>query len=159
MNRRWIAVGACLLISAVSAQAGYSIAMKQSNRAGTPVSSVVAAEDADPLTRFRTEREQLRARQTAQLNDIIHGETDQATVVQAQQQLLSLIHRSEQEMNLEGILSARGFDDVLVTVSDSAVNVLLRSEAVTQRQSAVILDLIMRETGISSGNVKIIPVN
>ena len=42
--------------------------------------------------------------------------------------------------------------------SASAANVLIRGEAPTHAQSAVILDLVMRETGLTGGNVKIIPV-
>ena len=59
----------------------------------------------------------------------------------------------------EGLLRLREFADVLVTVHTDSVNVMVRADALNRQQSAVILDLVMRETGISGGNVKIIPIN
>ena len=114
--------------------------------------------ETDPLSDFRLEREQLRARQTAQLNDIIYSDTDGDTVARARRQLLDMTARAEAESTIEGILHARGFEDAIVTVSENSANVLVRREALTQRETAVILDLVMRETGLTGGNVKIIPV-
>ena len=105
------------------------------------------------------EREQLRARQEAQLNDIIYGDkSDAAAIARAQEQLLSLLSRAEQELTLEGILQGRGFEYAVVSVGERSANVLLRRETVTQRESAVIMELVLRETGLTGGNVKIIPV-
>ena len=121
---------------------------------------VLATTDGDPLLQFRTEREQLRARQAAQLNEIIYDEdTDAETLRQAQRRLMDMQAEAASEVTLEGILQARGFDGALVSVGRQSVNVLLRCEAVTQRQASVILDLVLRETGVTGGNVKIIPVN
>ena len=113
----------------------------------------------DAIRRFRTQREQLVARQEAQLNDIIHDErSTEAIVNQAQSRLLELLEQTRTEQTLEGILQARGFVDALATVRNGSANILFRTGALTQRQSSVILDLIMRETGITAGNVKIIPI-
>lgn len=122
-------------------------------------SSTATLEAVDPLDQFRLEREQLRARQEAQLNDIIYSDrSDAQTVARAQEQLMGLLARSEQELTLEGLLQGRGFDGALVSVGERSASVLLRRETVTQRESAVILDLVMRQTGLTGGNVKIIPV-
>ncbi len=113
----------------------------------------------DPMARFRLEREQLRARQEAQLNDIIHSDrSDGETISLAQAQLLQLISGSRAEQTLEGILQSRGFEDALVSVGEGSANVLIRGNALNQRESAVIMELVMRETGLTGGNVKIIPV-
>ncbi|MBR1558968.1 MAG: SpoIIIAH-like family protein [Clostridia bacterium] len=124
------------------------------------VSEQVTAIETDPLTEFRTERQQLRERQRAELQDIIHdAATDADTLSLAKRQLMSLMDREDKELTLEGLLTARGFEDALVTVDVGAVNVLVRGAALTQRETAVILDLALRQTGVTSGNVKIIPIN
>ncbi len=147
-----------LLLLFTSSLGAYRLGARRAVRP-TAVPMKAAEADTDPLTRFRTEREQLRARQTAQLNEIIYSDkSDAETVLQAQRQLLDLLSRSEQELTLEGVLQARGFYCALATVNSGSVNVLLRRENVTQRETAVILDLVLRETGVSGGNVKIIPV-
>ena len=125
-----------------------------------PVAPVNAAVQEDAVTAFRTEREQLRAMQKAQLNEIVHGDGTEAEIAAlAQRQLMELCSREEHELTLEGLLTLRGFDDPVVTVQSDSVNVLLRREIVTQQECSVILDLVCRETGVQSGNVKIIPIN
>ncbi len=125
-----------------------------------PLESAEPEAEEDPLEAFRLEREQLRAMQTAQLNDIIHGEdTDADTRALAQRTLLSLMDWTEQETTIEGVLRARGYADCVVTVHEDTANVLVRAEALTRQESAVILELVLRQTDVQSGNVKIIPIN
>ena len=161
MNR-WIrrALTAAGLAALLALDAGvtWRLCARHINRSAV-APAIATPEAADPLAQFRLEREQLRARQEAQLNDIVYSDrSDADTVARAQAQLMSLIDRSEKELTLEGILHSRGFEDALVSVGEHSANVLLRREGVTQQESAVILELVMRETGLTGGNVKIIPV-
>ena len=131
--------------------------------AGVPVESAAptaAPEETDPLKAFRLEREQLRSMQTAQLNDIIHdGETDQQTRALAQRTLIDLMAWAEQETTIEGVLRARGYEDCVATIHEDTANILVRAEALTRQETAIILELVLRETDVDSGNVKIIPIN
>ena len=121
--------------------------------------AVAAVESTDEIEKFRTERQQLRQMQLSQLNEIIFSEDSEAEIVaMAQRRQLELMSWSEQETTLEGVLALRGFKDALVTVHTDSVNVMIRAETITQQESSVILELVMRETGISGGNVKIIPI-
>ena len=86
-------------------------------------------------------------------------DVDPRGILLAKRQLMDLMKRQETEQRLEGILAIRGFDGALVTVSDASVNVILRAEALTRRETAVILDLVLRETGVTAGNVKILTIN
>ena len=114
----------------------------------------------DPVSQFRTEREQLRAMQKAQLNDIAHDAQAEAEIRDmARRQLMELCANEETELTIEGILSMRGFESPVVTVHSGSVNVLLRAESITKQQSSVILDLVSRESGAMSGDIKIIPIN
>lgn len=114
----------------------------------------------DPVTRFRTVRQQIRSMQKAQLSDIAHGaETDAELASMAQRQLIDLCAREEDEMILEGVLAMRGWENAVVTVHADSVNVILQTEMITQQETSVILELVCRETGVQGGNVKIIPVN
>jgi len=133
------------------------IVVRRANRADSaPACSRI---ESDPMAAFRLEREQLRARQEAQLNDIIHDDgADGETRAQARRALMDMLAHARDENAIEGILQSRGFEEALASVSDSAANVLIRGEALTHTQSAVILDLVMRQTGLTGGNVKIIPV-
>ena len=114
----------------------------------------------DAVGRFRTQREELRSRSVGQLNEIIHDpSTDAETVGMARRQLLSIMKAQEDEQRLEGLLAMKGFEDALVTVGDASVNVVLRAEALNRSQTAAILELVLRETGVTAGNVKILSIN
>lgn len=122
--------------------------------------AVLAISETDPIEAFRTERQQLRQQQIAQLNDMIHSEhANDEIIAMAQTRLLDLMEWAEQETTLEGILRMRDFEDVVATVHDDSVNIMIRAETLTQQQTAVILDLVRSETEISGENVKIIPIN
>ena len=157
---RALQLALCAALITGSAGLGFTLGHREAVRARPAMSAVVEAQERDPLAQFRTEREELRARQTAQLNDIIYDATaDADTLSLARQQLVRLLDAQSRELRLEGILKNRGFSDVLVDAQGQAVSVLVRTDALTQQQCAVILELVMRETGVTGGNIKIIPVN
>lgn len=132
---------------------------------GTPNKSYSAAKTdavtgiSDPVKNFRSVRQSLRSLQKAQLNDVAHAvKADPEIRTMAQKQLLLLCEREEYETNLEGILQIRGWEGAVVTVRENAVNVLLKCEELSQQESSIIFDLVCRETGVNSANVKIIPI-
>lgn len=157
-RRAALSAAALCLLLAVTAASAY---IRDSRVRAMPAKSgQIMAEASDPLTAFRTERAQLRERQRAELNDIIHdAATDPDTLSSAKRRLMELMDSERAETDIEGVLSARGFEETLVTVSATAVNVLVRGETLDRRKTAVILDLVLRQTGVTSQNVKIIPIN
>ena len=153
------ALGLLLLAALLAADAlvTQKLVVKRLNRAaGAPVYSPARE---DPMAAFRLEREQLRARQEAELNELIHApDGDGEIAALARRQLLDMLEHARDENAIEGVLRSRGFEDALASVSDAAANVLIRGDGPTLAQTAVILDLVMRQTGLTGGNVKIIPV-
>lgn len=116
--------------------------------------------DEEKIKVFQTERQQLRQMQKAQLNDLIHdSQTEAELKSMAQRQLMDMCKREEAELTLEGMLRLRGWENALVNISKNCVNVIIPTEVITQHESSVILETVCRETGMESGNVKIIPIN
>ena len=153
---KWLAFA--LIVAAFALVAAWGISSMRANiEAG---SAYTVPEETDPVSRFRTVRQQLRSMQKAQLSDIAHSaDTDAELASMAQRQLMQLCAREEDEMILEGVLAMRGWENAVVTVHADSVNVILQAEMVTQQETSVILELVCRETGVQGGNVKIIPVN
>ena len=159
MKKGWL-VGAAVLMILCGAL-GFGLGT-QAARSRTFVTTEKSGDlpAADPIVQFRTERQQLRQMQIEQLNEIVYGGSADAELsAMAQQRQMELMEWSEQEQTLEGVLRLREFEDVLVTVHTDSVNVMVRTDVLTREQTAVILELVMRETGVSGGNVKIIPIN
>lgn len=120
----------------------------------------VQAVGAEALTQYAAEREALRAEHQRQLQGIIDDQGASAEMREAaRRQLMDMIAWAEQELAIETVLRARGYERVAATVHADSVNVMVVADALTQAQSAVILELVTRETGQVGGNIKIIPIN
>lgn len=156
-NLTWMALAAFALGLAIVI--GFGVRQMRADEEALSA-RVGEAWETDAIERFRTMREQLRAMEKAQLNDVAHGaDTDEALREMAQRQLVELCAREEQELTLEGVLEMRGYARPVVTVHAGSVNVLISVQVITRQESASILELVCRETGAQAGNVKIIPIN
>ena len=106
---------------------------------------------------FRTERERVRTQELTSIDSIINNEnTDTQTLAEAQKMKLELTDTMEKELLIEGLLEAKGFEDAVITISDAAVNVIVKQKDLTKQQVAQVLEIVLREAGdISAENVKI----
>lgn len=118
----------------------------------------VSAAGTDYFKAFREERESVRALEIEYLDEIIStaGE-DSETLTDAQQQKLSLVNSMEAELTVENLIRAKGFRDVAVTFHSGTVNVIVDTDTLSEEQVAQILDIVLRETGETAENVKVIP--
>lgn len=64
----------------------------------------------------------------------------------------------EQEANAEGLIRAKGFEEVMVYISSSGVNVAVQSEGLTKEQIAQIKDIVVGQTEYKAEKVKITEV-
>ncbi len=104
-------------------------------------------------------RDQTRAKNTESLLEIINS--DVVSEVQKQgaiEQMLELTDISERETGAETLLSAKGFEDVVVSISDSKVDVVINQSEISDAQRAQIEDVITRKTGIPPENIVITPM-
>lgn len=109
---------------------------------------------------YRSEREATRESEFLYLDAIISSETSsEAAKTAAEEQKLGLVERMEKEMQLESLVKAKGFEDAIVTMSDSGVNVVVGTAELTAEQAAQIYDIVRSETNLTAGDVKIIPYN
>ena len=116
-------------------------------------------EPVQAMSDFYTDREALRGDELDRLREIVADEgTPEEIRLAAGRRELALMDRSEKEAAIEAVLTARGYAPVVVTVQSDSVNVLIKTESLTRQDAAAILDLVMRETGVTGGNVKIIPL-
>ena len=106
---------------------------------------------------FRTERERVRTQELTSIDSIINNEnTDTQILAEAQKMKLELTDTMEKELLIEGLLKAKGFEDAVITISDTAVNVIVKQKDLTKQQVAQVLEIVLREAGdISAENVKI----
>ena len=104
---------------------------------------------------YRSERDSVRTQELAYLDAIVAQGGDEATLSEAQKQKLALVDCMESELNTENLIRAKGFEEVIVSMHNGSVNVIVDADALTDEQVAQILDIVLRETGESAENIKV----
>lgn len=106
----------------------------------------------------KADRDTTRTQSFSYLDAIINSESSsEQAVAAAQAKKLELVNFAEQEMVLEGLIKARGFEDAFVTLETSNVNVIVKDAELDSSDVAQILSIITTETGCSPTNVIIVP--
>lgn len=109
---------------------------------------------------YRADRESTRDQEMLYYDAIIASESSTAeAIATAESAKLALIEQMEQELVVEGLIKAKGFEDCVVTISDENVNAVVSSaEQLTATEVAQIVEIIQSQLNTSIENIKIIPV-
>ena len=101
-------------------------------------------------------REQNRAKSRETLMDIIGDEalSDEAKK-EAADTYVRLNDTIEMETDIETVLAAKGYTDVVVTIGDESVDVTLGAAELDDAERAQIEDIVTRKTGYNISNVAI----
>lgn len=89
------------------------------------------------------------------LNSEKLSDEDKAQAVKKVEQLAD---RIEKESNIETLLKAKGFEKAVAVIGDNSVSVVVKSDGLTTTQTLQIQDIIVAQTSIPLGNIKIIAV-
>ena len=127
----------------------------------TPGEAVfTSASSLDTLSGARLMKEQTRAKNKETLLEIINNvniseEQKQAAV----DDMIALTDVAEKETAAEILLESKGFDDVVVSITDDTVDVVVNAEELSEAQRAQIEDIIIRKTGMAPEAIVISTLN
>lgn len=106
------------------------------------------------LSEAKLLKEQTRAKNKEALLDIINSSTlsdeQKQTAVDS---MIEMTGIAEKETAAEILLEAKGFEDVVVSISDGGVDVVVNALELTDAQRAQIEDIVKRKTEISAENI------
>lgn len=118
----------------------------------------VSASSGSFFADFRLDREKVREKELASIESVINDEnTDKQVLAKAQEQKIMVSSAMEKETTLEGLLKAKGFSDAVVTIRENSVNVVVEEAEIDEKKAAQILEIVQRETGEDSSNIKVLP--
>ena len=104
-------------------------------------------------------REQLRSKNKETLLEVINNTNiSDAQKQEAIDTLVELTDIAEREAAAEILLEAKGFEDVVVSITDDQADVVVNMAEVDEAGRAQIEDIVKRKTGISGENIIITPV-
>ena len=116
-------------------------------------------EGEDYFATSRLTREQARDEAVSTLRELSESEdADQAAKDEAAAQISALADDSVAEANIESLIRAKGYADAVVMIGDNSVNVVVAPPdgGLQATDVTVIKDIVVSETGMTAGQVKIV---
>lgn len=121
--------------------------------------AVETSAKADYFETAKKDREQAFDDAAADLENAIKtagGNSD--TVKSATDKAASIAARKTAEANIESLLKAKGFKEVLAVIGDSDINIIVRADSLTATQTLQIQDVASAQSGYTADKIKILTV-
>jgi stage III sporulation protein AH len=127
---------------------------------GETVLTSLSVTSANYAAEVKLNREQVRSKNKEALLEIIDNESiSEDQKQEALNEMVALTDISEKEANAEMLLEAKGFTNVVVSISDDTCDVVVDMGDVTDAKRAQVEDIVKRKTGISAENIIITPIS
>ena len=144
-------------------QTGEDIAAQNEQEAaenpGEAVLTSGTAENVDFAAEVKLNREQMRSQNKATLLEVINNTNiSEEQKQQAIDAMVAMTDVAERENAAETLLEAKGFTDVVVSITDDNADVVLNMGEVTDAKRAQIEDIVKRKTNVSPENIIITPI-
>ena len=113
----------------------------------------------DYASEMKLAREQVRSKSKETLLEIINNTSISDDIKQdAIDKMIAMTDIAERENAAEMLLEAKGFTDVVVSITDDSCDVVLNMGEVTDAKRAQVEDIVKRKTNISGENIVITPI-
>ena len=123
------------------------------NTSGSVASDITHS---DFIISAKLDREQVRAANKESLLGIINNSAlDDESKAQAVNKMIELTDIAEREAAAELLLEAKGFADVIVSITDDQADVVVNKSSLSDTERAQIEDIIKRKSGVSVENITI----
>ena len=112
------------------------------------------------MVQARLNREQTRSKNKETLMSVINNDAvSDEEKKKAVKSMVKITNTVEMENTLETLLKAKGFEDIVITISDKQADVIISEEELDDTKRAQIEDVIKRKTGFTAENIIITPTS
>ena len=129
---------------------------------GAAEATEAAAESSDYFAAARLSRRQARDSALALLQEAgASEELDEAAASEVAQSIEALASYTLSEAQIENMITAKGYDDCVVFLSDGGASVVVSTgtDGLQTEDIAKITDVVKQETGLAASAIKILEVN
>lgn len=100
------------------------------------------------MVNIKLNREQTRSKTKESYLEVMNSDDmDEEAVQSATDAYMKMTENIELETEAETVLAAKGFSNVMVTINDDSVDVVIGQESITEEEKAQIEDVVVRKTG------------
>ncbi len=112
------------------------------------------------FTTYRTDRTNSRNDEIAYYKELIAQEgIAEETKLEYEGKITKLVEAMTTELTMEGLIKAKGFEEAVVSYSDTYINVILKGSELTENEITQVVDIVQGQTGGRDIDfIKIIPV-
>ncbi len=143
-------------VAAEEKQSDNEVSSKENAGEAVLVSNTVTG---DYFEAAKLSREQTRAKNKETLLELVNSNTaSEAQKEKAMNEIVAMTAINEKETATENLLAAKGFQDVVVTIVDDSVDVIVNAESLKEQQIAQIEDVVKRKLECASDKIVISPV-
>lgn len=126
---------------------------------GEAVLTSTAVANIDYASEMKLNREQIRSKNKETLLEIVNNNAISDELKQdAINKMIAMTDIAERENAAEMLLEAKGFTDVVVSITEDSCDVVLNMGEVTDAKRAQVEDIVKRKTNVSAENVIITPI-
>ncbi|MCI8993425.1 MAG: SpoIIIAH-like family protein [Eubacterium sp.] len=112
----------------------------------------------DYASEVKLEREQIRAKNKETLLELINNTNlSEEQKQQAVDTMVAMTSIAEREAATESLLEAKGFQNVVVSITDDTCDVVVNLAGISDAERAQIEDIVKRKAGVSAENIVITP--
>lgn len=105
---------------------------------------------------YRLSRDKLRGTLVERLDKIVSDEnTSEDSRAEAQKEIMKIGSNSEKELQIEGLVKGKGYEDALVFLTDKDIKVVVSSTELAEQDMVKILEIVKSETDYTMDNIKI----
>ncbi|MBR3933872.1 MAG: SpoIIIAH-like family protein [Clostridia bacterium] len=123
-----------------------------------PGDSIAVTATENYFLKSKNDKELIRSKATELLRSVIDDESSSSDArLKAENSIISIANDMDKETKIESLLSAKGFNDNVVFISEGLTTVTLRADKLSQEEVAKINDIVSEITG--NNNIKIVEVN
>ena len=122
------------------------------------LSTTTSTTNANFYSTYRTDRENTRLQEIQHYDEIIASATaSEESKADAEEKKLALITQMEKELVTEGIIRGKGFEDEVITTSNSNINVFIKASELTESEVAQITSVVTTQMNVEIDKIIIIP--
>ena len=126
---------------------------------GEAVLTSTTVANIDYASEMKLNREQIRSKNKETLLEIVNNNAISDVLKQdASNKMIAMTDIAERENAAEMLLEAKGFTDVVVSITEDSCDVVLNMGEVTDAKRAQVEDIVKRKTNVSAENVIITPI-
>lgn len=126
---------------------------------GEAVLTSTSVANLDYAAEMKLNREQIRSKNRESLMEIVENVAIAEDLKQdAVNKMIAMTDIAEREAAAEMLLEAKGFTDVVVSITDESCDVVLNMGEVTDAKRAQVEDIVKRKTNMSADKIVITPI-